>query len=199
VHRASYDTLCKQYTAKASPATGRPDYYTLSLPRKSSPSLGALFHSQESDDARSFLEATKGYLSTGMKISRKLKIDVSPSLFPLSLLLPATMKTEEERIEKHRGICARARHWRNARKEGGKVGYDMSGMLYDPIFQKITFCPVILLRLTPYSVSRLLFVLPVISFSALIYVSLSFVLLNLARMYVLRSVFAYRRIVRLIL
>lgn len=25
-------------------------------------------------------------------------------------------------------------------EDGRKVGYDMSGMLYDPIFQKITFC-----------------------------------------------------------
>lgn len=44
----------------------------------------------------------------------------------------------KERVEKRRAnMCASTPC---ARKEGGKVGYDMSGMLYDPIFQKITFC-----------------------------------------------------------
>lgn len=72
-----------------------------------------------------------------MKISRKLKIGVSladpcyPALLPLG-----AMKTPEleERVEKTAAnMCA------NALSEGGWEGYDMSGMLYDPIFQ-ITFC-----------------------------------------------------------
>lgn len=47
---------------------------------------------------------------------------------------------EGERVE--RRICVRARRAAGTVAGGrrvGKVGYDMSGMLYDPIFQEITF------------------------------------------------------------
>jgi len=77
-----------------------------------------------------------------MKISRKLKIGgpLPDPPFP-SLLPPVAMKTAERKgLKRRRRICMRTRCWKDARKEGGKMGYDMmSGMLYDPIFQ-IIFC-----------------------------------------------------------
>lgn len=46
-------------------------------------------------------------------------------------------------------------------EDGRKVGYDMSGMLYDPIFQKITFCAFI----PPSTATRFYSASPLLSLS----------------------------------
>lgn len=101
---------------------------------------------------------------------------------------------ERKGLKRRRRICARTR----CRKEDGKVGYDMSGMLYDPIFQ-ITFRAPCHRRADPllFRFSLALCSTSVIPFSFLMSLSsppslfLPFVLLNLARTYILHGLYLH--------
>lgn len=95
--RASYDMLCKQYTAKARRNREDQTIIPCLYREENREPASARAHysiSQESDVARSFLRATKGTFLQGMKISRKLKIGISPPTPPSSSLFsPPVIET----------------------------------------------------------------------------------------------------------
>lgn len=86
----------------------------------------------------------------GMRISRKLKIDVPAK----RMVAERVERSRRIRVHGVETVCA----W------GEKAGYDMSGMLYDPIFQNITSLASILPLLLPFHPYFFHFSIPLTSF-----------------------------------
>lgn len=135
--RASYDMLRKQYTAEASRNGGEARLLCpVSTQENPAASPGALFHLARIRRRAILLRATKGCLSAGMKISRKLKIGASPPDPPSSRLsVPLSPFTyfrhsrdadAEERVEKRLGeyvrMCIRMCMYVRKREPGACEG-----------------------------------------------------------------------------